>query len=157
MIKHFKWSDGCRKSGDANGVGKRLEKIRRNNGGQIPVDSAIDDARDTDSPLHPYITWNVKDAARKCWRSEMREVIRSLRVCDPDEPIEERHYALHIVGEPNVYREASEVMADPEMAFKVIRQAQSEMHSAARRLDEIRGMKKFTTKIRKLAEELVSA
>ena len=157
MIKTFKWTDGCRKIGDANKVGKRLEKIRQGDGGQLHIDSALADAKDPYSPLHPYITWNIKEAAQKCWRSEIREVIRSLRVCTPGEPLEERIYALNLVGEPNIYREASEVMADPRLAPMAKRQAISYLHAAQRKLNEIKSMKVYAIKVISLVEEVEAA
>ena len=57
-----------------------LQAIADRNGGHISPQIVIDAARDPDSPLHPYFTWDDVEAAEKQRLHEARTLIRSVRV-----------------------------------------------------------------------------
>lgn len=47
-------------------------------GGKIDPLELVEAARDPDHPCHGDFTWDVEEAAAKCWRYEARKLIRSL-------------------------------------------------------------------------------
>lgn len=47
---------------------------------EIPVDDAVEAARDVTNPMNPHLTWDDGEAAIKQRRSEMRALIRTVKL-----------------------------------------------------------------------------
>ena len=57
-----------------------INEIAARNGGTVTPAEVVKAARSKDSPLHPYFTWDVKEAAQLRWLDEARALIRRVRV-----------------------------------------------------------------------------
>jgi hypothetical protein len=69
----------------ADAVRDRLSFIADRNEGRITPEMVVEDAKDPDSPLHGYFTWNVKKAAYDHWLYQARALIRSVTIVFRDE------------------------------------------------------------------------
>ncbi len=62
---------------EADIIGRHLEVLEEEakaEGLPLTTERMLKDARQESSPLHPLITWNVKEAALKCQLSEIRRI-----------------------------------------------------------------------------------
>lgn len=57
-----------------------LQALADRNGGVLHPQTVIDAARDPDSPLHRFFTWDVETAARERWVDQACQLIRKYRV-----------------------------------------------------------------------------
>lgn len=57
-----------------------LQAIADRNGGQITPEQVIQAAKDPDSPLHSFFTWDVDAAAHAHWLTQARSLIRSVKI-----------------------------------------------------------------------------
>jgi hypothetical protein len=77
-------------------IGKRFEKIRSQNGGDLDEHMVLNDAKDPKSPLHAiwekHWGWDVNKAAEERWLDCARYLIRSVKIqyLSDGEPIEIR-------------------------------------------------------------------
>lgn len=65
---------------DIQATGQALQAIEKANDGTIPVEAVIATARNSGSPLHPWFTWDVQQAAEERWRDQARYLVRSVRI-----------------------------------------------------------------------------
>lgn len=79
----YKFREGSRLSGDAEKVGKRIEKLASYTGRVTPPD-VVKDAQRKNSPLHPYFTWDDSAAAEQYRLGEARRLIASIEVVKID-------------------------------------------------------------------------
>lgn len=60
----------------------------------LTTEMVVEAAKDPNSPMHGYFTWNVQEAAEKQWKVEARRLIHSVRYVivsqDTNEPIRVR-------------------------------------------------------------------
>jgi hypothetical protein len=61
-------------------VQQRIQAIADLHDGRITPELVVDAARDPDSPLHEFFTWDNDEAAEKHRLNEARSLIRSIRV-----------------------------------------------------------------------------
>ena len=54
--------------------------LQLNKEGRLNPDTVVREARDPQSPLHSYFTWDVETAALKMWREEARRLISSYEI-----------------------------------------------------------------------------
>jgi len=66
---------------ETEAIGAALEAIAARNGGTLLVDDVIAEAkRNKSGILYKQFNWDLKKAAMEHWRSEARELIRSVKV-----------------------------------------------------------------------------
>lgn len=82
----YQFMQGYRAPGgaDPQKAGEALEKIAEKHG-RVEPDTVWKAAQRKNSPLHPYFTWDLKQAAIEHWRSQARSLIRAVVVVEPDE------------------------------------------------------------------------
>jgi len=91
---------------DHDVIEERLEFLKGKYG-KVTPDIVVEDARDTESPLHDQFEWDLEKAAMRTWRETARKLIRTVEVrreiksqiiCvpryvrDPDSDSEEQGY-----------------------------------------------------------------
>lgn len=84
MVYHWREEAPFAGRANANDVGQRLERVRRQSGGTLHVADVVADARDAASPTHPLFEWNDSVAASRYRKHQADELIRSIVVvaCD---------------------------------------------------------------------------
>lgn len=67
---------------NAEACREELLKIAQEEGGNFGPQAVVERARDESNPLHyhPIWTWDVNEAAEKCWRVQAAFLIRTIRV-----------------------------------------------------------------------------
>ena len=64
--------------------GRKVSSVRKallavkNREGVVTPEAVVDAAKSKTSPLHGYFTWDMKQAAHKCWLDEARLLIRTI-------------------------------------------------------------------------------
>lgn len=144
----YKFAPGFSKKGGsakAQEVGETLEHIERRHGAVTP-DVVVVAARNPDSPMHPYFTWDDEEAADKRRLDEARELIRSVVVVvivRDSEGKEQQRTARAFVTlrqrgrrETEPYYTTARVMSNTEMREEFLAIALSEAQSWMRRYQE---------------------
>lgn len=72
----FKSGSGFR--GDAESVCKELERVRKENDGQLRPANVVEAASNQESPLYPHFEWDDRIAAHEHRKSTARKLIRSV-------------------------------------------------------------------------------
>lgn len=76
------WRPGSRHAGNPQVVGAEIMRIARQSGLEfeaVTATMALDAARDPRSPLHRYCEWNDGKAADEYRKTQLREIIRSIK------------------------------------------------------------------------------
>lgn len=63
-----------------SGIEAAIQAIADKNGGRVTASQVVTAARNKDSALHSWFTWNIKEAAEERWLEQARALIRSVRV-----------------------------------------------------------------------------
>jgi len=105
-----------------------LEKIRTANGGFLTPEAVVSAAKDEDSPLHSYFTWDDTEAAHR-WRLEQaRKLIRlSVTIVKQDtQPVRAYVSLLNDRGK-NGYRATIDVLNDEDLRDQLLQCALREL------------------------------
>lgn len=116
---------------DANAVGQRLEKLRKDHGGELTPHQVLADARSERSPLHQYFTWDDSEAANQHRLEQARLLIRTVVAIYRDDKSAERHQRayVHIRSEPPKYMETMDALSKPDTREIVLRSALGELRA----------------------------
>lgn len=121
----YEFKDGVPISGDPQEVGQELERIEQKHGKCEP-EIVLDEARDPESPLHDYFTWDDAEAARKQRLAEARKVTRSviIREVDGHEPEGPTRAFVHITDEDGSgYESTTVAMKDQDKREQILERA----------------------------------
>ncbi len=147
-VAGYEFSDGARfQSGAphdknaAKSVGEHLEFLRQQFKGEITPKDVLDDARNPNSPLHPYFEWSDTDAAEQYRLQQARGLIRAvvaIYVSD-DKPAKRQKAYVHIAeGSTPHYREAGHAMSVKSTRDIVLRQAWREFQAWRKRYKDLK-------------------
>jgi len=59
---------------------EELMRLSEEHGGSLQPADVVEAAKDPASPLHRYFTWDVQEAAEKCWELEARWLLRHAKI-----------------------------------------------------------------------------
>lgn len=124
---------------DAQVVGERVSAIAEVSGGVCPPSALVEDARPSESLLHPLFEWDDWRAAEAHRRDQARRAIRELRVVQDTDAGEEMVQAfVHVIrvddGEPvEGYRLTSLVVQSEEEYSQVLDEALGQLRAWKRR------------------------
>jgi hypothetical protein len=143
----YKFREGFKGGSDkkAQTVALHIEEMKARNSGKITEEEVLEDARNPDSPLHPFFTWDPSLAARKHNLGEARLLIRSYEVWiieDNKKPIVICP-ANVIVRRPDcepAYESTALVMNERDMKAKVLQDAANLLRGVERRVLSLRGI-----------------
>lgn len=77
VSKTYRWVQGSQMRGRADLAMAELHKLSQQYR-DVKTEYIIQAARNPKNYLHRYFTWNVKEAARICWHTEARKLVRSI-------------------------------------------------------------------------------
>ncbi|MCZ2076563.1 MAG: hypothetical protein LC130_16395 [Bryobacterales bacterium] len=124
-------------------VGKALERIRKQNEGQLKPGDVVEAARPENSVLHPGFTWDDTEAAEEYRKWEARELVRQIVVVHP-ETDEEAPAFIHVSvagdeGGKNRYYQSSAVLVDrPDEYQSALECAMRKLKEASRAFEDIK-------------------
>lgn len=125
----YEWKDGTiGVPAKAQSVGRRLEKIRRLNGGELKPLMIVKDACSPSSPLHSCFEWNNEIAAAKYRITQANYMIRHIVVRLEDRPEAKPIRAFVSVRKDDSrhYTSIGVAMSDEEYRKQVIQEALEE-------------------------------
>jgi hypothetical protein len=117
---------------DAFTVGTHLEELRRQFKGEITPEDVLNDARNPNSPLHPFFEWDDNLAAEQFRLNQARALIRSVVAVytRPDLPAVRARAYSHVAerGAPH-YRETSHALSQEKTRRLVLNRAWNELQA----------------------------
>jgi hypothetical protein len=119
----------------------RVDEIAGRNAGRIKLEDVIEDARNEESPLHDYFTWDDAKAAHKQRLDEARTLLRSINV--PYEFNLTEHQVIAYVRDPakpekeNGYISTVVLRTDHDLARAALVEEFSRAAAAMRRAIEV--------------------
>jgi hypothetical protein len=131
--------------GDAQLVGEYIDGLKRRNAtaanpkGSVTPEELYEDARDPESPLHRFFTWDVEHAAKLWNLKKAQDLIRDLdfRIIEADRApvtVSPAFVRIRPAGEPSRYVSSEFAMGDEENRNYVMEQARVLIASAKARL-----------------------
>jgi hypothetical protein len=107
-----------------------LIEIKAANAGALTPDDVVDTAKNPDSPLHSWFTWDDTEAARLQRLTEARSMIRAIEIVYKETPkTSRRAFEITVKKQPGntlsrtIYSTAEEAATDPESQSRLIAEA----------------------------------
>lgn len=137
---------------DANTVGERLEMLRKQHGNELTPEIVLDDAKNSNSPLHSHFEWSDTAAAHQ-WRLRqagnlIRTVVAVYKEKDSSEPIQTRAY-VHVrpiaadgtsagLGTKGHYQNTVAALSVPNTRKQILDTAMAEMKAWKKRYGDLK-------------------
>jgi hypothetical protein len=142
-ITGYEWAEHASiRVGKANPniVGEHLELLRKKHKNELTPDDVVKDAKNGNSPLHPFFEWDDSAAAQQHRLSQARGLIRSVVAIykEDEKPPRRMRAFVHIAeaGAPH-YRDTAHAMSQTRTRDIVLRQAWREFQSWRKRYEEL--------------------
>ena len=111
-------------SSNRTAIEERIEILRTMRGREFGPDVVIEDARDSESPLHDEFPWDVEKAAMEHWREIARDIIHSVQVFQTTEKMQIAvpRYVRNPDAKPNEqsYVSTAELRTDHDRAWQAL-------------------------------------
>lgn len=163
-IAGYEFVEGARFQGgavkDAAAVGERLEKLRREQKGELTPQDVVDDARKKTSPLHTFFEWDDGAAAEQHRLAQARGLIRAVVAVYVNEkqPARRMHAFVHIPeGETSHYRATHLALGTEKTRDVVLRQAWREFQGWRRRYADLKEFSELFIKADEVEKRLAAA
>lgn len=125
----------------ANIAGKELEKIRTKNGGKLITKEVVNEARATNSPLHPVFEWDNEKASEEYRLIQARKLIRSIHIIQETGKKENKY--VHIkMDKENYYQDQAVAVLNVNEYQAALREATIKLNSAEHALNELQSKAK---------------
>ena len=143
-IGGYEFAEGARfqpgAKGDAKVIGEHLEFLRKQALGELTPEDVLADARNPNSPLHPFFEWDDSAAAEQYRLKQARGLIRSVvavYVSEERPAVRTRAY-VHIPEKgAKHYRDAGEAMSRTKTRQMVLQRAFAELSAWRQRYKEL--------------------
>lgn len=162
-IAKFEFSEGARfqagaaKDTDPNTVGQHLELLRKEQKGELTPVDVLKDARNPNSPLHPFFEWSDGEAAEQYRLSQARGLIRAVVAVyvSDDKPAVRQKMFVHIAesGAPH-YREAVHAMSMQKTRDMVLERAWVELLQWKRKYQDLKEFSDLVPVIDEIGKKL---
>ena len=97
-MTNYEFRDGAHIKGvTANDAGDELSRIYEEKG-ELTAPLVVDESRPQDAPLHPAFEWDDLIAAEKHREHQARNIIKSVKVIQPDKPAEPVYVHIKSAG-----------------------------------------------------------
>lgn len=140
-------------------VKRALDELKARNGNRPLLRAeVIEAARDRNSPLHSYFTWNKDEALRKNLLREAGELIREYHFivhAPTGEPYKTRHF-VSLTSDRAVgggYRVLTDVLSDDRMREQLLADAMAELEAFQIRYRKLNELASLFVEIDRVAEE----
>ena len=135
-MNRYEWKEGTRIKLDPQMVGEHLTKL-----GRITAESVLDDAKNPDSPLHPFFEWDDSTAAEEYRRVQARLLIRSVvvKIERPKEaePLKVRAFSHVGRGEASQYVSTAHALSDDAIRAQILSDAINELQAFRRKYSDL--------------------
>lgn len=135
-VAGYEWAENARlqsgASDSANVVGSYLELLRLQHKGELTPQDVVTDARNSNSPLHPFFEWDDGAAAEHYRLQQARGLIRSVVAIyvQEDRPATRVRAYVHVPekGAPH-YRDTAQAMSAKKTRDLVLQRAWRELQA----------------------------
>ncbi|MEC7161962.1 MAG: hypothetical protein VXW57_09165, partial [Pseudomonadota bacterium] len=145
-VAGYEWAEGARfqpgatKRSAPSAVGAHLEMLRRRLKGEITPADVLADAKNPNSPLHPFFEWDEGAAAEQYRLQQARGLIRAVvavYVSDDRPAVRQKAY-IH-VREPGAehYRDTAQALSQTRTREMVLRRAWEELQQWRKRYKDL--------------------
>lgn len=158
----FEFAEGARfqpgaNKADPNIVGQHLEVLRKQEKGELTPQDVVKDARNPNSPLHPFFEWDDGAAAEQHRLAQARGLIRAVVAIytSDDKPAVKQRYFVHVPeGETSHYREAVHALSQTRTREMVLRRALDELKQWRRRYADLQEFAGLIEVIDQIGDEI---
>lgn len=158
----YEWMNKYHAKGDANVVGRRLDKIaEKHETDTAPPQAIVDDATPEGSPLHNFFTWDDSVAGPKYRLVEARDLAASIRrvsvIQTPqgEEPKLVRAFvSVRAENGERGYVTTIKALSDPELHRQMVEDALKGLKSWMARYNELKELGPIRDAIHQVEEEL---
>jgi hypothetical protein len=128
----YEWKPGSPIRLDAQAVGEHLERLEQV--GPLTPEAIVEDARDEQSPTHPYFEWNDQDAAEQYRLVQARELVRAVIVVieKPEatpEPLRVRAFSSLETQEGRSYVTTARALDDDGLRAQLLHSALADLRA----------------------------
>jgi hypothetical protein len=136
----YAWKRGFRapKGISAQSVGERIDELHRKLG-VAQAEDVVDEARNTESPLHLCFEWDDEVAAEEHRKSQARTLLRVVVIVAPQgeiEPIPQSTFIRDGQG-GGAYYKTLDAMKVPELQARMLAQARTELEAFRRKYEHL--------------------
>ena len=111
-------------------IQKELEEVRQANNGILKTEAVVEYAKNPETAMHSWFTWDDSEAAHNYRIWQARQLIRVVIKESPKEDLEPMRVYVSMLedryGEGGGYRSMDEVLTDKELREQLIEQATKE-------------------------------
>jgi hypothetical protein len=139
----YQFSDGkkSRYGVSAQTLGEHLEQLRVARGGDISPHDLVQEARDNDSVLHPFFTWDERKAAHEHRLWQARQLLGSIEVAyrvTDDAPTQAVRAFVNVNSdEGRSYTSMVEAMSDTQRRAIILTAALDELEAFQRKYQHL--------------------
>lgn len=132
-VRAFKGADKA----DPQTIGRALERITKEAGGELTPSAVVADAKNNRSPLHRFFEWDDRKAAEHYRLDQARSLIRSVHVeVDTESGMSRAFISISDRGGVS-YRTAADVMNSADLQAKILAQAERDLLAFETRYREL--------------------
>jgi len=131
----------------AEDAATELERIRQTHGGVLRTEDVWREAQSLTSPIHSGFTWDLQEAAQKCWEDEARYLVRFIFVQDKPQT-ELRPVYIHVHEEVtpqtvaddavNYYQNRAVIVNQPDQLVRALQEYTTQLNVLQRAVEDIR-------------------
>lgn len=158
-MMQFRYVNGYNAPVSADLAGKELERIRRENDGELKSAAVVDESRPENAPLHPVFEWCDSVAAEEYRKQQARRLIRGIKVVHESRkgPHESRMYVNIRTEDRQHYVPAVEAMSDKDMRAQVLGKLHVMLMHYEQQIAELRGLSGIRKGLKSLIAEIERA
>ena len=145
---NYRWRKSARSRGDVQAVGVVLERLRKQNKGELTAEIVLKEAKKKKSPLHASFEWNDTEAARIYRMNQARNLIRDIEITIPEGKTSHL-YVLVESGSQNVYTTTQSALEDSELRQQILDRAWREARLWVDRYNHLEELAGIVAVIRK--------
>jgi len=140
----YQWRKGSRTGGvDPTIAGAELERIWEEHDERLEPPVVVEESRPKAAPLHPVFEWNDKKAAEEWRNNQARQLIRNIRIVNPENAETDEPAYVHIRqvdAEAPYYQSSRVAVENPDEWSLAVEGVSGKFRAAGRALHDLEGM-----------------
>jgi len=158
----YRWKPGipAKLGADAQTIGVELAALVLSHQDRLTARVIVDEARPSNSPLHPLFEWDDVAAAELYRETQARLVMRSIEVIQEGQAPQRMFVAVveQVSGEEQrAYVTTARVMSDPELTAQVLQQAMDYIESFRGRYGHFKELAQVADQAQQSLNDLMTA
>ena len=153
----YSWKPKAQMPIPAQIAGERIEQIRVQQGGNLTSTDVVDDARASESPIHPCFEWDDPTAAEKYRKDQARYLLRQIVVTIQKEESESctvRAFVNLREDNRHSYTSVMAAMNDSEKRLQIVQRAWDELKAWKFRYQEFKELADIFSALDSIQEQV---